>query len=156
MFGASRGFTKCYLYGRHFVLETDHKPLTAIFRPDRTVSVTTAARLQRYAVFLSGYDYAIKYRGTEQHANADALSRLPLEWKEREETQEDLDDCAFIRHLEHLPITAMTLTRRDPTLSLILRYTREGWPTEVPKYMEPYFIRRQELSVEQDCVMWIA
>ena len=25
-----------YLYGRHFVLETDHKPHTAIFRPDRT------------------------------------------------------------------------------------------------------------------------
>ena len=146
-----------YLYGRHFVLETDHKPLTAIFRPDRTVSVTAAARLQRYAVFLSGYDYAIKYRGTEQHANADALSRLPLEGRDGEETHEDLGDCAFIRHLEHLPVTAMTLaqeTRCDPTLALVLRYTREGWPTEVPKHMEPYFFRRQELSVEQDCVMW--
>ena len=98
-----------------------------------------------------------KYRGTEQHANADALSRLPLEGKDGEETHEDLGDCAFIRHLEHLPVTAMTLaqeTRRDPMLSLVLRYTREGWPTEVPKYMEPYFSRRQELSVEQDCVMW--
>lgn len=50
-----------YLYGRHFVLETDHKPLTAIFQPDRLMSVTAAAHLQRYAVFLSGYDYAIKY-----------------------------------------------------------------------------------------------
>ena len=134
-----------YLYGRHFMLETDHKPLTAIFRPDRSVSVTTAARLQRYAVFLSGYDYAIKYRGTEQHANADALSRLPLKGKDREETHEDLGDYAFISHLEHLTVTAMTLaqeTRRDPTLSLVLRYTREGWPTDMPKYMEPYLSHR--------------
>ena len=137
-----------YLYGRHFVLETDHKPLTAIFRPDRTVSVTAAARLQRYAVFLSGYDYAIKYRGTEQHANTDALSRLPLEGRDGEETHEDLGDCAFIRHLEHLPVTAMTLAQET------LHDTREGWPTEVPKHMEPYFFCRQELSVEQDCVMW--
>ena len=54
-------------------------------------------------------------------------------------------------------MTAMTLAqeaRCDPTLALVLRYTREGWPTEVPKHMEPYFFHRQELSVEQDCVMW--
>ena len=88
--------------------------------------------------------------------STDALSRLPLE-KDRKETHEDLGGYAFIRHLEHLPVIAMTLvqeTRHDPTLSLVLRYTREGWPTDVPKYMEPYVSRRHELSVEQDCVMW--
>ena len=86
--------------------------------------------------------------------STDALSRLPLE-KDRNETHEDLGGYAFIRHLEHLPVIAMTLvqeTRHDPTLSLVLQYTREGWPTDVPKYMEPYVSRRHELSVEQDCV----
>ena len=62
-----------YLFGSHFTLITDHQPLTVIFRPDKGISITTAARLQRYAMFLAGYDFEIKYRNTSQHANADAL-----------------------------------------------------------------------------------
>ena len=33
-----------------------------------------AARVQRYALFLSGYDYKIEYKNTEVHSNADGLS----------------------------------------------------------------------------------
>ena len=67
-----------YLWGVKFTLETDHKPLVSIFSPSKNISATAAARLQRYATFLTGYTFDIKYRKTEQHGNADALSRLPL------------------------------------------------------------------------------
>jgi len=32
--------------------------------------------MQHYAVFLQGFDFYIKYRKTENHGNADGLSRL--------------------------------------------------------------------------------
>ena len=44
----------------------------------------TAARLQRYALFLVGFDYGIEYKSTTKHCNADGLSWLPLQQTERE------------------------------------------------------------------------
>ena len=44
-----------YLYGRHLVLVTDHKPLNAIFNPEKDLPAMTAARLQQYALFLAGH-----------------------------------------------------------------------------------------------------
>ena len=37
-----------------------------------------SARLQRWALLLSAYDYDIRYRPGKSHANADTFSRLPL------------------------------------------------------------------------------
>lgn len=53
-----------YLYGRKFTLITDHRPLTSIFNPSKAVSSTTANRLQRYAIFLAGYQYDIQFKST--------------------------------------------------------------------------------------------
>jgi len=50
-----------YIYGRQFILETDHKPLLYIFGPKKGIPQMSANRLQRYAVFLSRYDFEIKY-----------------------------------------------------------------------------------------------
>lgn len=66
-----------YMYGRHFSLITNHKCLVSIFHPHKGIPFTTAARLQRYALFLSGLGYSIEYRNTKQCGNADGLSRWP-------------------------------------------------------------------------------
>jgi hypothetical protein len=70
-----------YLFGRHFTLVTDHEPPTAIFNPKKGIPAMTVARLQRYALFLAGFEYSIEYKSTSQHGNADGLSRLPLKSK---------------------------------------------------------------------------
>ena len=67
-----------YSYGRHFTLVTDHKPLVSILNPNTGIPAMTAARLQRYALYLAGHTYDIEHRNTKQHCNADGLSRLPL------------------------------------------------------------------------------
>ena len=71
------------LFGRSFTLYTDHQPLTSIFHPHKSIPVVTAARLQRYALFLSGYEHKIEYKNTKVHSNADGLSRLTLKTEER-------------------------------------------------------------------------
>lgn len=67
-----------YLYGRHFSLITHHKPLVAIFHPHKGIPLSTAARLQRYTVFISGLDFYIEYRNTKQHGHADGLTTLAV------------------------------------------------------------------------------
>ena len=67
-----------YVYGRHFTILTDHKPLERVFHPDKATPQMAAARIQRWALILASYTYSIQYKEGSQNANADALSRLPL------------------------------------------------------------------------------
>ena len=95
-----------YLFGRSFTLFTDHQPPTSIFHPHKSIPVVTAARLQRYALFLAGYDYKINYKNTKVHSNADGLSRLPLKTEERAEEVVDAVIVFNMMQFEPLPVTA--------------------------------------------------
>ena len=68
-----------YPCGRRFTPITDHKPVTAIFHPEKGVPVMTAVRLERFALFLAGFDHKIEYKSTTEHCNADGLSPPPAE-----------------------------------------------------------------------------
>ena len=145
------------MYGRQFSLITDHKPLVSIFSPSKGIPQLSAARLQRWALILSAYRYDIVYRSTKLHANADALSRLPVQSQEECSGGVNFDNLFNIGQIESLPITAVqiaTATRTDPLLSLVLSYVKKGWPKTVSQDLKPYFHRRQELTVQNDCVMW--
>ena len=72
IFGINKFHT--YLYGRHFTLVTDHKPLPTILGPNKGIPSMTAACLQRWAVPLSAYSYTIEFCPTQQLSNADGLS----------------------------------------------------------------------------------
>lgn len=145
-----------YLYGRRFILVTDHKPLTAILGPKKGVPPLAAARLQRWSLLLSAYQYKIEFRPTQAHANADALSRLPL--AELNPEGNSSEPTIFnLSQMESLPVTATQLeraTRNDLTLSRVLRFTKGGWPRQVEESLRPFWLRRQELTVEGDCLLW--
>jgi len=145
-----------YLYGHKFTLITDHKPLTSIFHPRKGIPVTTATRLQHWAILLSGYDYEIEYRDSKRHSNADCLSRLPL--KVVEEGMEDVADMFSMIQMESLPVTSTDVrreTRRDPVLSKVLRASQDGWTDYAQDpLLRQYYTRRNELTICRDCVMW--
>lgn len=62
-----------YLFGRKFVLVTDHKPLVWI----NSVKDPTS-RLVRWRLKLAEYDYEVIYKAGKTNVNADALSRNPV------------------------------------------------------------------------------
>lgn len=62
-----------YLYGRKYLLITDHQPLVKIWGPKPGVPALAAARLQRWALLLSAYQYDIRYKLSAEHANAEGL-----------------------------------------------------------------------------------
>jgi hypothetical protein len=60
-----------YLYGRHFKIVTDHKPLTWIMNVKDLRS-----RLLRWRIHLEEFDYEITHKKGSKNTNADALSRI--------------------------------------------------------------------------------
>jgi hypothetical protein len=154
VFGVKKFHT--YLYGRHFTLLTDHKPLTTILGPKKGIPPLAAARLQRWAVLLSAYHYCIRYKSTHDHANADCLSRLPLPGNTKEGHAPEAS-IFQLTQIDSLPVTHQQIqlaTQRDPVLSKVLTYTRHHWPDDIPEELKPYSNRRDELTLEGNCVLW--
>ena len=145
-----------YLFGRHFKLQTDHKPLLTLFNESKAVSPQASGRIQRWALTLASYEYTIVCRTTTQHANADAMSRLPLP-DIPVQTPASGELVLMVERLEDAPISAAqiaTWTRRDPLLSRVLRYIREGWPDSADIELKPYRTRRLELIAHDGCIVW--
>ena len=116
-----------YLYGRRLTPVTDHKPLTTIFGPKKGILPMAAARLQKWAILLSAYSYEIEFRPTNDHCNADALSRLPLNVISIDSLAADSAIC----NVAQLPVTVTKLqshTCTDPILSQVSKFVVEGWP----------------------------
>ena len=138
-----------YIYGRHFELQTDHKPLLSLFNESKAVSPQASGRIQRWALTLASYDYTITFRSTTQHCNADALSWLPLP-ETRKTTPVPQEVVLMIEGLRDSPISAAQVkswTRRDPVLSQVYQYTLQGWPAEVEENLKLYWTRKSELSI---------
>ena len=146
-----------YLYGRKFEIQTDHRPLLGLLGENKHISPLSSARIQRWALTLSNYQYTLSYEPGAQNGNADGLSRLPLP------TQPSLisvpaEGVLSLSVVNDTPITAAKIaqwTARDPILSVVAGYVRQGWPMNANDVeIATYFRRRNELTSEQGCLLW--
>ena len=145
-----------YLYGRKFVIQSDHKPLQYLLGETRGIPQMASARVQRWALTLSAYDYTISYKPGAELANADALSRLPLP---EQPTDVPLpgEMILVFDTLSTSPVHAAqikTWTDKDPLLSRVRENVRRGWQTTTDVAMAPYQTRARELSVQDGCLLW--
>ncbi|XP_026686142.1 uncharacterized protein K02A2.6-like [Diaphorina citri] len=92
-----------YLTGRKFTLITDNKALVTLFGEDKAVPMLSLARLQRWSLILSNFDYSLKYKKGTQIPVADALSRLPLS------NDKTFDDTVYYLGFKELGLTANTI-----------------------------------------------
>lgn len=147
-----------YVCGRSFTLVTDHQPLKYIFSPTRAIPAMSAARQQRYALFLSGFNYTIEYRNSKANANADGLSRLPLPVTCSQKETEAADDIFYNEIMDSLPVSATSVakeSRRDPLISKIIHFVETcNWPDDIDESIRPFFNKRNELVVQQNCLLW--
>ncbi|KAL8580634.1 hypothetical protein ACOMHN_043450 [Nucella lapillus] len=68
-----------YLFGAHTEVYTDNNPLSHL------QTAKLGAVEQRWAAELASFEFSVKYRAGRENANADALSRNPVEEPEEEE-----------------------------------------------------------------------
>lgn len=148
-----------FVYGRKITLRTDHKPLETIFGPKRGIPFTAAGRLQRWAYFLSGFQYDIEWVKSSQNANCNALSRLPID-DDTDTFGAEFTPLHYTVENEH-KINWQAVkkeTKRDKTLAKTTKFCIFGWPRDNKNLSEiekKFFTRKDELAVEQGCLFWV-
>lgn len=139
--------------GKEFTIHTDHQSLREIFHPSKNTPAVAAARLQRWAIYLSMFRYKIIYRPGKKMAHADALSRLPMSLSSNVESINSLNFSVF----KELPINKKlieTETGSDSVLSQVKKYVMSHWPDKVPQDILSYKLKRNSLSSESNCLFY--
>lgn len=146
---------KQYLLGIKFILKTDHKPLLSIFGDKKGLPLMASARLQRWALILSGFQFTIEHiKGVSNEA--DSLSRIPQ--FEVIDKNDDFNYVNFIQSNSPYKLNFMSIareTRHDSILSKVCESLKFGSLQKLNKDTFGSFINKaNELSVEYDCIMW--
>ena len=135
-----------YLYGRKFVVKSDHKPLQYIHRKNLSLA---PPRLRGMLMSIIQYDYQIVHVPGKYLVMPDAMSRL---------SQADFDEMPGLRVQIHslVDVTETRLdqlkraTTSDTTLQKLMVIVREGWPSSIKKVdhdIRPYWSVRDDISV---------
>ena len=148
VFGCERFLV--YVYGKSFVLESDHKPLEIINLKNLAAA---PQRLQRMFLRIQPYDFVLRYKPGKQMMLADAMSRQPSS----ESTQIDLDiKVSFVQFSTQKLQSIREATQADDELCALRAVIVDGWPDRqrhLAAPLRPYWSCRDELAVEDGLIM---
>lgn len=144
-----------YLYGKKFIIHTDHKSLLQIFSNKKELNAVAAARLQRWAIQLSMYDFEIRYQKGKQIGQADALSRLPL-GDETEVSDFAINFCTLMSNEGILPDREIIEreTRKDKLLTRIIQAFKQGMENNNDRDLKYYISKQEVFSCENNCLYY--
>ncbi|XP_055526941.1 uncharacterized protein K02A2.6-like [Wyeomyia smithii] len=150
IFGVKKYFQ--YLYGRRFILVTDNHAVTKIFSEHKGLPVMSALRMQHYATYLQSFDYEIRFRKSTDHANADAMSRIPVKLCGSENIIEE-SDVVEMNQIDTLPVTAEQLsqaTSEDKNIQTLLQGLRYGQAVDGK---DRFGIDQTEFTIQNGCLL---
>ena len=105
-----------------------------------------------------GYSYELRFKPTAKHGNADGLSRLPLENQSNVEDVFEIDEVFDIDDLAINNLSNKKLkeaTGKDKTINKVIRCINGTWSQQDKEGdMKPFYIRRDELSIDNNCLYW--
>ncbi|XP_003737698.1 uncharacterized protein K02A2.6-like [Galendromus occidentalis] len=158
-----------FIFGRKFILNTDHKPLLSIFGSKNGISAHSANRLQRWAVILLDYQFEIRYKKTTDFGEADALSRLIVEQQSHLDGNNELpdkviasieldDENSLDENIAALPVTRDEIRRgtlSDRILSRAKKFIDSQWPKiSREDALFALYSRRSELSISGGIILF--
>ncbi|MEE8207995.1 MAG: RNase H-like domain-containing protein, partial [Nitrosomonadaceae bacterium] len=140
-----------YTCGYTVTVQTDHEPLTSIWKKS---IASSSPRLQRLLLRLAQYDVTIDYLKGKDNIIADALSRICPK-----HTTESVDlNCIQVHEItDTIPASKTRLqelreaTQADRTLFLLAHEVYNGWPESIKdchKELRDYFSIRADISLE--------
>ena len=144
-----------YLYGRHFIIRTDHASLKWL-KNFKNID----GMLARWLAKLDTYDYEFIHRKGEAHSNADALSRLPA----RKCPRADCPHCTFSVNAVHLQPDGSEdvqwleewiqdevrqWQRDDPSIGQVIR-----WLEKSPDRPDKEIVQGMSAEVKAFCGQW--
>nr|XP_023026404.1 uncharacterized protein K02A2.6-like [Leptinotarsa decemlineata] len=147
-----------YLRGNRVIIKTDHKPLVSLFGESKGIPERNRDLLQRWAVFIAAsFDYKIEYvKGRKNHMPY-CLSRIPLHVNIVSREHDTKGYLYFAASTKEWPVEnerVRQATNIDEELRMVKKFIEEGWPQKWPECVKPYLRRRDELMVEQGCILW--
>lgn len=149
-FGATRFYQ--YVFGKKFIIETDHKPLISIIKKPLYL---TPPRLQRMLMQLKKYNFELVYKPGKKLIVADTLSRafgLNKEFDENLDFDIESEICAVELSLnitDHKKQEIKNLTLKDSELSQLKNFLEQGWPKSIkncPENIKFYYKFKEEIS----------
>ena len=145
-----------YLYGHHFTLVTDHKPLLGLLSLDKPIALQASGRVIRWSLMLQSYKFTLIHKSGKFLGNADALSRLPLE---RGDSVVPIPSewVHLVNFLNETPINAELIqgeTKKCKLLSEVMKFLHTGWPNTLQPEFAPFKNRNDELTIQSGCLLW--
>ncbi|KII68776.1 Retrovirus-related Pol polyprotein [Thelohanellus kitauei] len=142
-----------YLFGRKFIIRTDHKPLEQIFSTKRPLSSIAISRLQRWALLLGEHQYKVIYKSGPSNVLADTLSRMPSNKSiSKEEVIEGIENINILRiHFDDSNLSKNKLKRHTMSNDILIKIVDllvRGWPekSHLDRKYWPCYEMRQPFS----------
>ena len=148
VFRAERFHT--YIYGRSFMIKSDHKPLESISRKNLA---DTPPWLQHMKLCLQGYNFTIHYCPGKEMVIPDTLSHFSPQ------PGPDLPLDIAIHHARIMPDHKEAFQQafvNDPEMQALANLIITGWPEdikEVPCPLRPYWQHQETLTIEDGLVL---
>lgn len=150
-----------FLIGKHFCLETDHKPLVSLLGGQALDLLPP--RIQRFRMRLMRYSYKVQYAPGKSLWTADTLSRSPLISKPTQSDRELMEntDIYVDSIIENMPISSSYMQtlkehlKNDSVCARVMVMCSQGWPEHAKQepLLRNYWPDRATLTVKDGLLL---
>ncbi len=147
-----------YLYANHFTIRCDHRPLTTIFGHDKSLPKMASNRLQRWAIFLSEFNYKIQFINGSRNFLPDFLSRCNSKVNYSNNCSKEVSFVKFVDRVNFGPINLNDIreeTRKDEKLNRLIEILETNcWSKSDEIEFKAFKEKKDEIFCEEGVIFW--